>query len=170
MYIVLLHFYTAVLWLQGDLYLLLWNSNSYLTTNSTLWYILQEEWNKPLLLIINSNDSRQSVCFYINYVYSTFLHMYTQYIYPSSHIHDTDRPNKRICKTTPYLKKYASFSNTQELHLLYLNHIWKLLFTGNLVLPVKQWRIVDCIVERNWLQCLPKYQLHQENVLKMTVF
>lgn len=75
--------------------------------------------------IINSNDSRQSVCFYINYVYSTFLHMYTQYtcIYPSSHIHDTDRPNKRICKTTPYLKKYASFSNTQELHLLYLNHI-----------------------------------------------
>lgn len=57
--------------------------------------------------IINSNDSRQSVCFYINYVYSTFLHMYTQYIYPSSHIHDTDRPNKRICKTTPYLKKYA---------------------------------------------------------------
>lgn len=70
--------------------------------------------------IINSNDSRQSVCFYINYVYSTFLHMYTQYIYPSSHIHDTDRPNKRICKTTPYLKKYASFSNTQEVHLLYL--------------------------------------------------
>lgn len=42
------------------------------------------------------------------------------YIYHSSHIHDTDRPNKRICKTTPYLKKYASFSNTQELHLLYL--------------------------------------------------
>lgn len=71
-------------------------------------------------IIINSNDSRQSVCFY-NYVYSTFLHIYTHiYIYHSSHIHDTDRPNKRICKTTPYLKKYASFSNTQELHLLYL--------------------------------------------------
>lgn len=119
MHIVLLHLYTVVLWLQ-DLYLLLGNSNSYLTTNSTLWYILQEEWNKPLLLIINSNDSRQSVCFY-NYVYLTFLHIYTHiYIYHSSHIHDTDRPNKRICKTTPYLKKYASFSNTQELHLLYL--------------------------------------------------
>lgn len=48
------------------------------------------------------------MCFY-NYVYSTFLHIYTHiYIYHSSHIHDTDRPNKRICKTTPYLKKYAS--------------------------------------------------------------
>lgn len=34
--------------------------------------------------IINSNDSRQSVCFYINFYVKNinFLHMYTRYIYP----------------------------------------------------------------------------------------
>lgn len=117
--------------------------------------------------IINSNDSRQSVCFY-NYVYSTFLHIYT-YIYISLITHSRHRQtcilSQEICIILQHTRSTPSI-----LVIFFPNHKRKLLFTWNLVLHVKQWRIVDCIVERNWLQCLPKYQLHQENVLKMTVF
>lgn len=70
--------------------------------------------------IINSNDSRQSVCFY-NYVYSTFLHIYTHiYIYITHHTFMTQtdlikgfvrlHPISRNMHHSPTHKKYTFYT------------------------------------------------------------
>lgn len=101
-------------------------------------------------------------------IYCLYMYMYMYIVIYKYITHQTSMIHTDLKKGFVKLHVHPIWRNmhhspTHKSYTFYIlvisfpNHLWKLLFTRHLVLHVKHWGIVNCVVERNYLQYLQKY-------------